>query len=145
MGYDLRTLSDIAEIRRLNARYNKVADNADAPAYAALFTEDGVFELIGSAPVCGRIALEAMALATTATIHVATEPDIEVDGDSARQQVRMLILGARRDKSWNRLVTSGWYHDVLARMPDGWRYRHRRVELDLDLPIVRSEMMHARS
>ncbi|WP_156840676.1 nuclear transport factor 2 family protein [Novosphingobium aquimarinum] len=140
MAYDLQTLSDIAEIRQLNARYNRHADAGEGEAFASNFTEDGEFDIGGNGVYHGREEIASAAAATQVTVHVTAEPEIEVTGDTANQRVRMLSLVRQLDKQRNEFVASGWYIDNLKRTPQGWRYARRCVELDLDIAKVFEKM-----
>lgn len=138
MPLDVQFLSDYVEIRQLNALYNRHADGGDGERYASLYTHDGEFHISGDKTYRGRTEIAAIAAATTVTIHVTTEPEISVEGDMARQRVRMLTCVSRPGR--NDFVATGWYLDELHRTPDGWRYRRRRVELDLPVGEVFEKM-----
>ena len=140
MTLDVQFLSDYIEIRRLNALYNRLADDGDGHAYAQLYTEDAEFHIAGNQTYYGREEIAAAAAATSVTIHVTTEPEIEIDGDSATQRVRMLSVYRAEDLSRNEFVASGWYVDELKRTAEGWRYFRRRAELDLNLNEVFNKM-----
>jgi 3-phenylpropionate/cinnamic acid dioxygenase small subunit len=140
MTLDVQFLSDYIEIRLLNALYNRLADDGDGNAYAQLYTEDAEFNIVGNQTYCGREEIASAAAATAVTIHVTTEPEIEIDGDSATQRVRMLSVYRAEDLSKNEFVASGWYIDKLKRTAEGWRYFRRRAELDLDLTAVFEKM-----
>lgn len=141
MKYDLQSLSDIAEIRQLNAQYNRLADLANGEAYAGSFTEDGEFHIVGLRIYRGREEIAQAVTTTQVTVHVTTEPEIRLDGDSASQRVRMLSLVRSPDGARNEFVASGWYFDELKRSAEGWRYHRRRVELDLSLDEVFRKML----
>ena len=140
MTLDIQFLSDYVEIRRLNALYNRLADSGDGDDYAQLFTEDAEFHISGNQTYCGRTEIASAAAATKVTVHVTTEPEIEIDGDSATQRVRMMALYRAEDRSRNDFVASGWYVDQLRRTEDGWRYYRRRAELDLEVSEVLQKM-----
>jgi uncharacterized protein (TIGR02246 family) len=140
MSLDLQALSDYVEIRQLNALYNRLADRGDGDAYAQLFTEDAEFHIAGNQTYSGRKEIASAAAATKVTVHVTTEPEIEIDGDSATQRVRMMALYRAEDRSRNDFVASGWYIDELRRTADGWRYYRRRAEVDLELSEVLQKM-----
>ncbi len=137
---DLKYLSDYVEIRGLNARYNRLADSADGKAYANLFTEDAEFHIVGNRIYHGRSEIARACDATRVTVHVTTEPELEIEGDTARQRVRMLSIYRAENGSRNEFVSSGWYIDELKRSAEGWRYHRRRVELDLGLEQVFAKM-----
>ena len=138
--YSSDALSDIAEIRQLNARYNRLADTGDGRAYADSFTEDAELEIVGNRVYRGHAEIASAAAATQVTVHVTTEPEIDLAGDAARQRVRMLSIVRAPDGSRNEFVASGWYVDELRRTREGWRYHRRRVELDLATARVFEKM-----
>ena len=140
MKYDLRALSDIAEIRQLNASYNRAADRGDGEAYSTHFTPDAEFEIVGNRVYRGRKEIAMAANATNVMVHVTTEPEIEVRGDTATQRVRMLSIVSDQQNQRNEFVSSGWYEDELERTEEGWKFRVRRAKLDLDLQMVFGKM-----
>jgi 3-phenylpropionate/cinnamic acid dioxygenase small subunit len=140
MSDDIQYLLDYVAIRQLNALYNRLADGGDGDAYSQLYTEDAEFNIVGNQTYCGRKEIASAAAATKVTVHVTTEPEIEIDGDSATQRVRMLSVYRAEDLSRNDFVASGWYVDELKRTEDGWRYHRRRAELDLDIAEVFRKM-----
>ena len=73
-------------------------------------------------------------------MHVTTEPEIEIDGNSSFQRVRMLNAYRAEDLSKNDFVDSEWYLDELMRTPDSLQYYRRRVELDLNINTVFRKM-----
>lgn len=140
MAYSLLELSDIAEIRQLNARYNRLADQGESEAYARCYTEDAEFEIVGNRTYNGRAEIAAAAAATQVTVHVTTEPEIELDGNTARQRVRMLSIMLAPDVGRNEFVASGWYIDTLKRTSEGWLFQTRRAQLDLPIQEVFQKM-----
>ena len=78
--------------------------------------------------------------ATTVTVHVTTEPEIQLHGDTATQRVRMLSIVFDPKAQRNEFVSSGWYEDELERTVEGWRYRIRRAILDLEIQSVFDKM-----
>ena len=140
MPYNLQELSDIAEIRQLNARYNHAADLGEGEAYADHFTEDAEFEIVGNRIYRGRKEIASAAASTQVTVHVTTEPEIELDGDTATQRLRMLSVVRAPDGSRNEFVASGWYIDTLKRTEDGWLYHRRQAMLDLAIDKVFAKM-----
>lgn len=133
---NLQFLADYIAIRQLNATYNRHADNADGEAYASLFTEDGELNIVGEGVYTGREQVAGRCNATTTAVHITTEPEIDINGDTALQRVRMLTVLQDGNGTRNEFVASGWYIDELKRTETGWRYYRRRVELDLDINSV---------
>lgn len=140
MTLDTQFLSDYVSIRRLNALYNRLADDADGKAYSQLFTEDAEFTIAGNQTYVGRDEIASAAAATSVTVHITTEPEIEIDGDTATQRVRMISVYRAEDLTRNEFVATGWYIDTLKRTPDGWKYFRRRAELDLHIEEVFNKM-----
>lgn len=122
--------SDVEQVRDLYARYSWAYDQGRADEYAALFTEDGVFEVVGGPEVQGREALAGMVTAAAArparTLHMVSNVLVTVTGDSAigRAYVQLLALadGALR------VVTVGTYDDTFVGTPTGWQLSRRRFE-----------------
>ena len=133
---EMQNLLDYVAIRQLNAKYNRYADLADGTSYSNLFTEDAEFNIVGEGTYIGREQIAARCNATTTAVHVTTEPEIELSGDTAQQQVRMLTVLQDGKGTRNEFVASGWYIDELKRTEESWRYHRRRVELDLDINAV---------
>ena len=137
---DLQDLLDYVAIRQLNARYNRLADAGEGTAYAECFTEDAEFTIVGNDTYVGRERIAQAAAATQVTVHVTTEPEIVIDGDTATQRVRMFSAYRAQDGSRNDFVATGLYIDELRRTSDGWLFFRRRCELDLDLAQVFEKM-----
>ena len=125
-------LLDRARILELTAIYNKCFDSGDAEGFAATFTPDGVMDVVGGFRVEGTAGLEKMCRSTPdGVIHVTVDALIEVNGDEATQDVRVVVLGRALDgKTTPTLDRTGRYQDRLVRTSDGWRFAERRVALD---------------
>jgi uncharacterized protein (TIGR02246 family) len=135
MDDDIRWLVDSARIRELTARYNRCFDDGDPEGFAGTFTEDGVMEVEGTFRVDGRAALAEMVRHTPyGVVHVTVDATVEVDGDRAVQDVKMLVLSrpgpTSPEGTKTKLTNSGRYHDELVRTADGWRFTHRTAVLD---------------
>ncbi|HEY8490179.1 MAG TPA: nuclear transport factor 2 family protein [Dehalococcoidia bacterium] len=121
---------DVLAIRELTARYNHAIDEGRAEDWAATFVEDGVFEPSAGGRFEGRAALVEFARGFSSRFkvrHCTTDAVVEVDGDRATQTCYLILLD-RADGV--KIRASGVYHDTLTRTPDGWRFTHRRVEID---------------
>jgi uncharacterized protein (TIGR02246 family) len=129
---DIDWLVDRTKIRELTARYGRCFDDGDAENFAATFVEDGSMEVNGSPVATGRRELAAMCTNTPwGTMHVTVDPTIEIDGDTAVQEVTILVVQrAKSMKDQSKVVGSGRYSDELVRTPDGWRFSRRTVVLD---------------
>jgi ketosteroid isomerase-like protein len=99
---------------------------------AALFTEDGIFDLGNGRPREGRESIEKLVSRIPyGTVHVTTDAVIAIDGDVAHQEATLLLCKRQEDRAATSYWLSGRYHDELLRTDDGWRFTNRRAALDL--------------
>ncbi|HEY3672389.1 MAG TPA: nuclear transport factor 2 family protein [Acidimicrobiia bacterium] len=138
---DDRTLDrwvDKLEIRELVERSVRYVDDRDAIAHADLFEDDGVLQLAGTV-FAGRTALLAMfggtdrlrwteaggLLVQPGSMHLTTNPVIDVDGDAATAETDMITF-VRGDDGRSRITLLARYRDRLRRGADGrWRLSSR--------------------
>ena len=148
------TAADRLEIQELLHRYMYVLDSCpdhgNGYEYADLYTDDGQF---GRA-TRGR---EALARAAGRTpdgdcsefrqrgamnqVHVNVAPIIEPTSDGNARGISYLLMmdGPAHEIYWN-----GWYQDVYARTPKGWRFKSRshvggtRAGVPADLSAARA-------
>ncbi len=133
------------------AHYSYAWDGRDSDAYAALFTEDGVFEVFAGReePVIhnnGREAIRAWARG----IHSGEEPGMrqhppgeqtrhnqsgtvfeELGGDAALTHTMLLSTAQAPGDAIPRPSTTGVYRDEWRRTPEGWRIARRTLRLDI--------------
>lgn len=131
----MTTVEDRLDILALNAKYNWASYDRDPEAYADCYTPDGVYESANTGSRNeGREQLAAgMAAARDSAWsmgHISADALIEIDGDTARQRVFVLLYRRESPTGENQFFATGWYDDHLVRTPDGWRYRHRRSFID---------------
>jgi uncharacterized protein (TIGR02246 family) len=120
--------SDEAAIRRLLAEYCHHYDDSRPEEFAALFTEDAEFTVMGKtrkgrAEIRDRIGTRAPDQPPGQ--HVTYNEVIDIDGDTARAWTDFLYL-----KTLDGEVTisnAGRYHDRLVREPDRWRIARRTI------------------
>jgi len=124
----LRRLADLEEIRTLKSLYCRWVDSGydaageDPDHFAALFTEDGVWE-VSSEPARGHDEIRTRAAASTRfKLHLAANAIIELDGDRASGTWHVLVPSTASDGGavWR----AGTYDDDFVRTPDGWRFAH---------------------
>lgn len=133
---DVRWLIDRTQIRELTAHYNRCFDDGDTEGFAATFVEDGVMEVSGGFEVKGRQELAKMCATTPyGVVHVTTDATVSVDGDTAVQELTVLVLqrpkpDAAPEERTTELFKSGRYRDELVRTPEGWRFARRTATLD---------------
>lgn len=122
--------ADKLAIREVIERYMRYNDNGDFDAIAALFDEDATFQVFGNVLV-GRPAIHAFftrIFTTTLTqwpadgslflqprsVHISSNPIIEVDGDQATAETDFQVVG--RDDDGHVVVTLvGRYRDRFRR------------------------------
>lgn len=85
-----RELCDIEEIRNLIARYGPLADSGDAQGVAALFAEDGEYDVGGYGVARGRSEIAGLiesdthrALMASGCAHILSPHHIVIDGNAA--------------------------------------------------------------
>lgn len=126
----LTRLEDREAIRDLIARYGPLADSGDAAALAALWTEDGRYEVIGFATAQGREAIAALItgpvhqdLMAGGVAHLLGPVAITLDGDSAQAQGHSVVLRHHAGAfQAYRVAANRW---TLKRTAEGWRVHHR--------------------
>ncbi len=129
---DLGRIADELAIRRLSAQYSRCFDNVDPDAYADVFTDDGVLEVVGNVTVSGRDGLRKMCEGTGfGVVHFTTDAIIDIDGDTATQDCYLIVSSRKKDRSAFAFTNTGRYQDQLVRTPDGWKFKRRVVTLDL--------------
>lgn len=136
----LQRLEDEQAISQLVASYGPAVDAGDAAAAAALWAEDGIFDVVpyfvleGHAGIAGMVNGEGHQwLIHNGGGHVLTAPKVVVDGDRAFAWNHALNVrwDADADRFWiARLSANEW---ELRRDPEGWRVvRRTNVNLDGD-------------
>jgi len=129
------TAADRLEIHELLHRYmfvlDSCPDHGNGYEYADLYTEDGQF----GRTLKGRDALARAAgrtsdggcsairqRGTMNQIHINVSPIIEPTPDGNARGISYLLMvdGPGNETYWN-----GWYQDVYARTPKGWRFKSR--------------------
>ena len=128
----IRRLEDLEEIRRLKYRYAAFCDDHfDADGIAGLFVADGIWEGAGMLHA-GREAIRRFwqPVDPPFASHLMTNPVITIDGDRANGKWWMIGPMSRLEEgqrvAYWQLAT---YDDDFVRTPDGWRFRHLRVDL----------------
>lgn len=126
----LREVEDRLAILDLEGRYARAFDSRDGEAWAALFTEDGVYQGRGYPPdspgrPTGRAQLAAYCSdAAYDGLHLLHVPEIVIDGDEARSRVHLEFRATIRDDG--RPIDMSGYYDVRYRRVDGdWLIAHR--------------------
>ena len=128
-----------AILRRLYA-YGHAIDYGDEEAWVGCFAEEGVFDIrtrLEGTPnmvVSGRDELRSFVSRHTRAPerwhkHMLVEPQIEVDGDTARSDAYFAVLMEHDEQPILRVF--GRYRDRIVREADGeWRFLERIAEIE---------------
>ena len=126
----LRRLQDIEEIKALRYRYAYGANiidgqSGDLKAFAALFADDGTFD-VGMGVATGPAEIEDMMKGLTTqwqcAMHYMLNPLIELDGDRARGTVSGLFAFVSESNP-SPVWLSNIYSDTYVRTAAGWRFQ----------------------
>src|SRR4051812_44272170 len=124
----VRALEDHVAITQLVARYGPTVDSGSADATAALWVDDGVFEVVDIMTMNGRAEIAGMvngeghqSLINNGCAHVLTVPHVVVDGDTARGWNYALNIrwDSELDRFWVARVSANTW--TCHRTADGWR------------------------
>lgn len=126
----LAALEDREAIRDLIARYGPLADRGDCAGAAALWTEDGVYDVGGHGVHRGRAAIRALlegeaheALIAGGSAHVLSPPVIELNADRAVANTYSCVFRrTARGFAAHRVAANRWR---LVRTETGWRIAER--------------------
>jgi hypothetical protein len=126
------SIDDRFALLDLAARYADAVDRRDFALLDAVFLPDGVLDT-GRGVRDGLIEILAAMEGLRryeATAHVLGQQLADAAGDGARGVTYCTAHHlADRDGSRTDTVMHIRYHDDFVRTPDGWRIRHRRLEL----------------
>jgi hypothetical protein len=134
----VRVLEDHEALAQLVATYGPAVDSGSADAAAAIWFDDGVFDVAGIFELVGHEGIAGMvngdghqSLIHNGCGHVLTAPKLAVDGDDARgwNYAFNIRWDAEADRFWiARLSANEW---TFRRGPDGWHVV-RRTNVNLD-------------
>ena len=127
----LQAVEDMLAVQQLMAFYHNAVDgwdergtHKDPEAIAALFTEDGVWDVTAREPApTGRAEVAQLAKDLQAVpwvIHTVVNPIVSPDGDEATGEFKGILRVARTPGApleWS----IGRYRLRARRTPDGWR------------------------
>jgi len=125
-------IHDQFAIQSLLARYCHNADYNPPESMRAMFTPDGIFEVpamsIRFEGIDNIIGFFTASREMTASArHIISSPVIEGEGDKANSSTYLQVL--RTDDGVIGVVSIGRYIDQLVRTADGWRIKHRMVQI----------------
>ncbi|WP_372733494.1 nuclear transport factor 2 family protein [Nocardioides sp.] len=129
----VQRLEDELAITRLVASYGPLVDAGEADAVAALWTEDGVYDVEGWS-MSSRDDLRAMVrseghqhLITGGCSHFLGPAHVVIDADTA-VAVCESILVRHREGTFS-VRRAGANRFELIRTPEGWRVVHRKTRV----------------
>ena len=126
----LRKLEDQLAIYQLVATYGPSVDSLSQEAVGALWTEDGIYDAGGSAPMRGTAEIGNLVngdlhqgYVAKGCAHVGSLPHLVLDGDTAVAANHTRVY-TRNGDHWKveRASANRW---ELVRTPDGWRVKYR--------------------
>jgi len=121
-------MSDEEGIRRTLALYCQLCDDGRFDEWAQLYTEDAVFRVMGQVHV-GPTAIKAFIAEAQPEgrrgKHVAVNPLIEADGDTARAWTDYIWVGPGEGQF--PVTSAGRYHDRLVRRNGAWLFAERQI------------------
>lgn len=127
-------LEDREAIRELIARYGPLADAGDCAGAAALWTEDGVYEVGGFGSYTGRAAIQALlegeshqGLIHGGAAHVLSPPVIDLDGDRAVARTYSVVFRKSGDNWEAHRASANMWH--LVRVGAEWKVARRINQL----------------
>ena len=137
-------------IQEMIARYSYAYDSKDADAFAQLFVEDGVFEVIVPAESSPRVRLSSQtAIREWASqrhqLHTGSQSRHyqsgvlfdELTSDTAAARTMLLLTRQSAEDGAPLLHLTGVYHDKWRKTQEGWRLVHRAARVDRDPGIAR--------
>lgn len=131
------------EIQRVIVRYSESLDYGDNRAWAACFTEDGVFDVRRRGAEMfkhrGTEALVKFAAGHTSAPdvyhkHFVSIPDIDLEGDHAKAKTYFTML--REHDAGPIVLVFGRYLDEFARVDGRWLLSKRVVDMEALPPNV---------
>jgi hypothetical protein len=134
----VRQLEDRDALAQIVASYGPAVDSGEAAAAAALWADDGVFDVVPYFELLGRDGIAGMvdgeghqSMIHGGCGHVLTAPKLVVDGDDARgwNYAFNIRWDGEADRFWiARLSANEW---EFRRDGDAWRVV-RRTNINLD-------------
>lgn len=131
----LLLLEDRLAISELVASYGPLVDAGDAAGTAALWTEDGTYD-VDTGVYEGRQGIAEMVqsfehqgLLSRGCAHLTTAPRIELDGDAAVAVCHSQLVVRRDDGRSFSVARTTAHRWELVRTVDGWRVARRTSRL----------------
>jgi uncharacterized protein (TIGR02246 family) len=135
------TMDEKFAIMELITRYNHAVDGGDPDGVADCFVEDGRFEG-RSGLFIGRTEIRRLGMTVTSALlprHIVSNILIELsrtERDVAHVKSHLFFYEVTPNGF--HFKTSGIYTDVVVRRDEGWKFRSRRMTLDVAKPVEAS-------
>ena len=136
------TADDHVEIRNLAGRYSHALDLGEPAAWAEVFTEDGVMEMVAQGYDIEGDALRSLARdgEPSRSRHMPSTFVIDGAGDEATMRSYVTVVSTGDPA---RIVFQGRYEDRLRRVDGKWRIARRRILTDWIDPVVAAGVANA--
>ena len=123
------TAEDHVAIRNLAGRYSQALDLGDPAAWAEVFTDDGVMEMVAQGYEIKGETLRSLPRdgEPSSGRHIPTTFVIDGAGDEATMRSYVTVVSTDDPA---RIVFQGRYEDRLRRVDGEWRIAHRRILTD---------------
>ena len=126
----VRHLEDVEALRNLKAEYAAACDdNYEADRLAALFVEDATWESEGMGRYEGREAIREFFRSISGhfvfALHYGLNPQIEVNGDTARARWYLFMpctVGDKEEAMWR----AGLDEEEYIRVDGRWMYKSKK-------------------
>ena len=124
------TAQDRAEIQNLAGRYSQALDDRDAEAWASVWTDAGVMEMVSQERWITGEALRALAAPGDSTPQARHMPStFVIDGDGDEATMSSYVTVVRCDDP-AKIVFQGRYQDQIQRVAGAWKLAHRTILTD---------------
>lgn len=138
----VQLLEDREAIRALILAYGAAHDHRDYRSFANLFAQEGewvgglgtakgpdaIFALMDKA-----IGHDPLPLGTASTVHLMTNDQISIDGDTASATTKWMFV-TPDDANAPRIVVVGHYDDKFIRENGTWKFLRREAPGDIPVP-----------
>ena len=136
---ELRDCVDKMAIKELFGRYALAIDTGDAEGWAAVFTENGQYELFGNTTkgrpaIRDAIAGRPSGDARPHSQHRMANHVIEIDGDKAHSMCEFCVIAERQMRIDT--IVAGFYEDDLERVEGQWLIARRQIQIKTDHAIL---------
>ena len=131
---------DRAEIQNLAGRYSHALDDGDPEAWAEVWTDDGVMEMVTQERWITGDALRALAAGAGNAPQARHMPStFVIDGDGDEASMSSYVTVVRCDDP-AKIIFQGRYVDALRRVDGAWKLAHRTILTDWIEPATAEQV-----